>query len=112
MHEELSEPQDSSRICTVVGCTSLRHPYINGVKDDLCVSITATDPSGNENWYIAGYRDEVSGVWAAYSDQPDLDELEGAGGLLQIERFAVAYRIVHDHCEALNETRLTAEKSE
>lgn len=94
--------------CYVFGCIDVSHRYVRGEQDEICCSITVNDGDPGEGFYIAGYRDSVTGIWSAWSDQPELGDLDGSAGLVTLERFLTAFRAVHEHCEALN--KITAKQ--
>jgi len=91
-----------TRPCTVRGCVDGQHQYCDGEKDDMCFSIGIGHGENHEHFWVAGYRDEQTGLWAAFSEDVDLGTLDGAEGLVMVEKLALAYRAVHEHCEALN----------
>lgn len=91
------------RPCHVRGCVDGTHPYVDGTKDDLCFALGIGEGEQNSVFYVAGYRDEDTGRWEAFCEDPDLALLEGAAGLALIERFALAYRTVQEHCTNLNQ---------
>lgn len=90
------------RPCEMFGCTDQWHNYTNGEKNGICCSISIAEGDPGEGFYIAGYRDETSGLWAAWSDDPEFGDLDGAAGLVILERFLTAFRAVQAHCEELN----------
>ncbi|QAB17510.1 XRE family transcriptional regulator [Leucobacter muris] len=101
---ERPDPTFESRTCDVPGCVDGEHRYCDGQKDDLCFALGIGDSDSKPHiWYVAGYRDEASGHWAAFADPPEFSELAGATGLAAIERFATAFRTVQQHCDNLNQ---------
>lgn len=105
------QPVERERVlrpCKIPGCITTEHDWVDGVMDDECCCMTVGSGAPcNERWFVAGYRDAESGSWEAFTNA-DMDELHGVEGLVEIERFAVAYRAVQAHCEALNQEALTA----
>lgn len=96
------------RPCYVFGCIDISHRYVRGEQDELCCSITVNEGDPGEGFYIAGYRDSETGLWSAWSDQPELGDLDGSTGLVTLECFLTAFSAVHEHCEALN--KITAKE--
>lgn len=90
------------RECDVSGCLDGRHTFVNDKIDEEHHSQQVGDGSpGHQLWVVTGYRDEKLNRWQAHV-QINIDETYGVDGLMEFERFMVAYRAVQRHCERLN----------
>ncbi|UOQ56052.1 helix-turn-helix transcriptional regulator [Leucobacter allii] len=92
-----------SRPCDINVCLDDEHPYVDGEMDaDHCAIRIGSNPPYNEAFLVQGTFTEESGLWEAFANV-DLDEIQGVEGLVAAERFLLAYRTVHEHCEHLNQ---------
>lgn len=101
--EEEPKRERETRECLTPACLSAEHEYVDGVMDDECRSLAiGSDPPFNEQFYVVACLDEETDTWEAFANV-DLDEVSGVDGLVAVERLALAYRAVHQHCEQLNQ---------
>lgn len=98
-----------TRGCTVTGCLSPTHEWVDGEMDDMCVCASIVIPLGTDDQaIISGYMDTRTREWEAYAEIELPEALEGHSGLAHLERITQAFKQVQDRCDELNNTERPA----